>query len=1405
MKVQNLKKSFCLVVVIGFFVILNFIIFPMAGPIAKNLPANNSESSHQNMTDQNDAGKKSDAIQLQVKKADLPVIGKRVAGAESVSSMNREALKALQKKAKKSVDKTELEKTPALNFEELYYEGALWHREPGEYQFKKAEFVDPFAKIQELKARRAAKGEQEPAIIMRTENLATKQEDSKIPKDKHTSRRTQATMGSELIWYEDFESGFPNSKWNDVSDHDPNNGYDYWDDYGTSQGNQHVYGGSWSCYCADISDVSGDYYDNYMDAYLESDGIDVSGYADVHYKFWIWHDTEPNYDFVYRYYSADGTNWSQGGGSSGQWDGSGEDDYDIGLMNFTTYYTLFVFSSDYSVGPGSYEGAYVDELEIWGSTEPYLAPIYYYVDDDNNDQSRGDGDGIIECNEIIEYLLAIENTGTETATGVYAYWWTDDPAITVTDNYETWPNIAPGTYQWCYADYDFEVAPCEPHYANFYMDIYANESPGYWGTYSWQQWIECELCSLTVTYPNGGENWQCGTTETITWTSAHTSGNVKILYWCDGTWYTITESTPDDGAYNWSIPSQLACDHIKIEVSDVTDGNCYDQSDNLFAIRCAQITVTSPNGGENWQCGTAHNITWTWNGNIANVKIEYLCNGSWTTIVNSTTNDGSHTWNIPSGLNCSQAKIRISDVNNASCNDESDNYFSITCCSITVTSPNGGENWQCGSTHNITWNSSGASSNVKIEYSCNGVWNTIINSTPNDGVHSWTIPANMTCSAARVRITDASNSSCSDQSNGDFSITCPQCNITVTYPNGNEQWTCGLSYNITWTSSGTSGNVKIEYSCNGSWSTIITSTPDDGNFTWTIPNGVQCNQALVRISDVQTSGCTDQSNNYFAINCGGGAIKLEVPNCKVLWGAGTKHKISWTPVNPSGNVRLEYSLNNGVNWNNIITSTPDDGCYDWTTPNSTSENCKVRVSVVGNTSAMDESDVAFSLGTGLTPQLLVTDISGSTGSTVTAEVRIKGNTIPIDAFGFDLNFNTNHLQFIQVDKGELTSQWMQVSGSQSTPGIIKVGGFHTTAIPINSTGTVAKIVFNVTCSGCGECSQSHLMLANMIDDFANMSGYCGVYGFGSACVRGDVNMDGSITPGDALCAFNIYLNNQIPPAGECNTPCALFSADANCDGTVTPGDALIIFEHFLNGTPIHCPTLAKTPGAFSPALSIQNAIGESGEIIRIPIRIDNPKGMAAFGMDLRYPANLLQFAGVERTGLTQDWLELNGQESETGIIRLGGFHTTAIAKDQSDVLAEVIFMVKDNVQGEGGFEVLEVTDDLAEASILTGRFRASVTSEGPAAFRLAQNNPNPFNLETEIHFEIPYATQVQVTVYNISGQAIKTLMDAPLNAGAHKVKWDGKDAHGRDLTSGIYICKLEAGNQLQTCKMTLIK
>jgi hypothetical protein len=369
------------------------------------------------------------------------------------------------------------------------------------------------------------------------------------------------------------------------------------------------------------------------------------------------------------------------------------------------------------------------------------------------------------------------------------------------------------------------------------------------------------------------------------------------------------------------------------------------------------LTIGFPNGGESWQTGGIHDITWTSAGTSGSVKIEYSTNNgsAWTTIIANTPDDGTYSWTIPNtpSANC---KVKVSDVDGVP-SDQSNVVFTIIYAPfITVISPNGGEDWQAGSDHGITWTSSGTSGNVKIEYSRNNglAWTTIIASTSDDGTHPWTVPT-ATSASYLVRITDTDGSP-TDQSDALFTV----ARIIVSTPNGGENWPIGSSQQIKWSYSSAGDSLKIEYSTdNGSnWSVVVSSIASTGGpYTWKIPNAPSTT-CLVRITD--KDGCpTDQSNAVFTISAAP-FITVNYPNGGESWMAGSSHDITWSSSGTSGNVRIEYSKDNGTGWSDVIASTADDGTHPWSIPNAPSAACIVRVSDTDGTPA-DTSDAVFTI------------------------------------------------------------------------------------------------------------------------------------------------------------------------------------------------------------------------------------------------------------------------------------------------------------------------------------------------------------------------------------------------------------------------------------------------------------
>jgi hypothetical protein len=89
----------------------------------------------------------------------------------------------------------------------------------------------------------------------------------------------------------------------------------------------------------------------------------------------------------------------------------------------------------------------------------------------------------------------------------------------------------------------------------------------------------------------------------------------------------------------------------------------------------------------------------------------------------------------------------------------------------------------------------------------------------------------------------------------------------------------------------------------------------------------------------------------------------------------------------------------------------------------------------------------------------------------------------------------------------------------------------------------------------------------------------------------------------------------------------------------------------------------------------------------------------------------------------------------------------------------------------------------------------------PERFELGQNRPNPFVRATSIHFALPFASELKIRVYDVSGRIVAHLAEGQYAAGYHAAQWDGRDDQGRSVSPGVYIYTLEAGNQSAMRKM----
>ncbi|RKZ14518.1 hypothetical protein DRQ17_07545 [bacterium] len=129
-----------------------------------------------------------------------------------------------------------------------------------------------------------------------------------------------------------------------------------------------------------------------------------------------------------------------------------------------------------------------------------------------------------------------------------------------------------------------------------------------------------------------------------------------------------------------------------------------------------------------------------------------------------------------------------------------------------------------------------------------------------------------------------------------------------------------------------------------------------------------------------------------------------------------------------------------------------------------------------------------------------------------------------------------------------------------------------------------------------------------------------------------------------------------------------------------------------------------------------------------------------------------------------------------------------------------------DIDGDGKLEIVVGSNDdklYALNGELTGIEKP--TSIVPEVIFVLQNQPNPFTVTTEIRYGLPENLNVNITVYNLLGEKIVTLVDENKKAGYYTTIWDGRDNTGRNLSSGVYFIKFNAGGYSRTLKAILME
>jgi len=278
--------------------------------------------------------------------------------------------------------------------------------------------------------------------------------------------------------------------------------------------------------------------------------------------------------------------------------------------------------------------------------------------------------------------------------------------------------------------------------------------------------------------------------------------------------------------------------------------------------------------------------------------------------------------------------------------------------------------------------------------------------------------------------------------------------------------------------------------------------------------------------------------------------------------------------------------------------------------------------------------------------------------------------------------------------------------------------------------------------------------------------------------RGDINVNGLANEiADAVMLTNYFING-LSAFGD-HIEASIAASDVNADGLTLSVADLVYLVRVIQGDANPYPKVE--PGT---------------ESIDIRTQLIDQQMTVTYNAENEVGAALLRFVfdgnvGAPILGSGADNMDLkysvNGNEMSVLIYNIG---------DESIAAGENVLVT---IPVSGDMRLAEV-----DAADFYGNVLGYSTHILPSKYDLSQNYPNPFNPTTTIELALPTAADYTVAIYNIAGQLIRTY-EGNANAGVVSIVWDGKDASGSQVASGMYFYKAKAGQFSATKKMLLMK
>jgi hypothetical protein len=223
------------------------------------------------------------------------------------------------------------------------------------------------------------------------------------------------------------------------------------------------------------------------------------------------------------------------------------------------------------------------------------------------------------------------------------------------------------------------------------------------------------------------------------------------------------------------------------------------------------------------------------------------------------------------------------------------------------------------------------------------------------------------------------------------------------------------------------------------------------------------------------------------------------------------------------------------------------------------------------------------------------------------------------------------------------------------------------------------------------------------------------------------------------------------------------------------------------------------------SIAMKDFTVKRGGEFSVPVEIQNSDGVTALQLELNINSKLFDLSGITKSEKLNGF-NLNYSFNESAnklIIAIAG----ASPLNTDGELFFLNLIAAENAKGITSNKIYVDKFLANETDFTASAVSGSIKLIGkPVEYGLEQNYPNPFNPSTTIEYKIPDDNvNVRLTIYDISGRKIRTIVNTNQNAGRYKIVWNGRNDSGSRVSSGIYIYRIIAGKYTAIKKLMVLK